>query len=238
MYSVGKNAKALTLWTQRGAARHAKMLNSDRAWDVFELLEDTFFARKPAPAAAPSPAASSAPSRITSRAIAGVLHKRHSAVLDAIGRVAAVCPQRGAFTRGTYIDPKGMANPMYHVTREGAAYLSLCYAKGQVDYWQEVFALFDGVEPQPQALGYPPLPQGLPNLPDTGRLFADIKKAQDALAGTANWTHIRVRRELNNIGPVPLDVERAIKHQIDATWYALGLAETSLRTALALRKMI
>lgn len=25
------------------AARHAKMLNSDRAWDVFELLEETFF---------------------------------------------------------------------------------------------------------------------------------------------------------------------------------------------------
>ena len=33
-----------TLWTERGAARHAKMLNSDRAWDVFELLEETFFA--------------------------------------------------------------------------------------------------------------------------------------------------------------------------------------------------
>ena len=33
-----------TLWTERGAARHAKMLNSDRAWDVFEILEETFFA--------------------------------------------------------------------------------------------------------------------------------------------------------------------------------------------------
>lgn len=43
-YSVPKNVNALTLWTERGAARHAKMLNSDKAWDVFELLEETFFA--------------------------------------------------------------------------------------------------------------------------------------------------------------------------------------------------
>ena len=44
-YSVqfGKRTPSLTLWTERGAARHAKMLNSDRAWDVFELLEETFF---------------------------------------------------------------------------------------------------------------------------------------------------------------------------------------------------
>ncbi|MBR5186601.1 MAG: ORF6N domain-containing protein [Akkermansia sp.] len=40
---IGKNARTLTLWTERGAARHAKMLNSDKAWDMFELLEETFF---------------------------------------------------------------------------------------------------------------------------------------------------------------------------------------------------
>lgn len=39
----GKRTPSLTLWTERGAARNAKMLNSDRAWDVFELLEETFF---------------------------------------------------------------------------------------------------------------------------------------------------------------------------------------------------
>lgn len=40
---IGKRTPNLTLWTERGAARHAKMLNSDRAWDMFELLEETFF---------------------------------------------------------------------------------------------------------------------------------------------------------------------------------------------------
>lgn len=40
---ISPKARALTLWTERGAARHAKMLNSDKAWDMFELLEETFF---------------------------------------------------------------------------------------------------------------------------------------------------------------------------------------------------
>ncbi|EFU7029949.1 ORF6N domain-containing protein, partial [Escherichia coli] len=30
---VGKNARALILWTERGAARHAKMLETDQAWE-------------------------------------------------------------------------------------------------------------------------------------------------------------------------------------------------------------
>lgn len=48
---IAKNVNALTLWTERGAARNAKMLDSDRAWDVFELLEETFFrvVRSPSP---------------------------------------------------------------------------------------------------------------------------------------------------------------------------------------------
>ena len=51
---IGKRTASLTLWTERGAARHAKMLNSDRAWDVFELLEETFFTVKTAPTLPPA----------------------------------------------------------------------------------------------------------------------------------------------------------------------------------------
>lgn len=36
-------ARALILWTERGAARHAKMLETDEAWNVFERLEDCYF---------------------------------------------------------------------------------------------------------------------------------------------------------------------------------------------------
>ena len=36
---------SLFLWTKRGAARHAKMLSTDKAWEVFEALEDNYFDR-------------------------------------------------------------------------------------------------------------------------------------------------------------------------------------------------
>ncbi|MCW7549183.1 hypothetical protein B5C26_02700 [Photorhabdus luminescens] len=42
---VAPRAKHLILWTERGAARHAKMLDTDNAWDVFEKLEDCYFNR-------------------------------------------------------------------------------------------------------------------------------------------------------------------------------------------------
>ncbi|MGV3346393.1 ORF6N domain-containing protein [Enterobacteriaceae bacterium LUAb1] len=40
---VAPRAKHLILWTERGAARHAKMLETDQAWEVFEKLEDCYF---------------------------------------------------------------------------------------------------------------------------------------------------------------------------------------------------
>jgi hypothetical protein len=43
---VQKRAKSVILWTERGAARHAKMLETDQAWDVFESLEDCYFHRR------------------------------------------------------------------------------------------------------------------------------------------------------------------------------------------------
>lgn len=44
--TVSRNSRNLILWTERGAARHAKMLDTDQAWDVFEQLEDSYFIRK------------------------------------------------------------------------------------------------------------------------------------------------------------------------------------------------
>ncbi|EAA9528346.1 ORF6N domain-containing protein [Salmonella enterica] len=48
---VASRAKHLILWTERGAARHAKMLETDQAWEVFEKLEDCYFSQKQPPAA-------------------------------------------------------------------------------------------------------------------------------------------------------------------------------------------
>ncbi|EAP7666017.1 ORF6N domain-containing protein [Salmonella enterica] len=46
---VASRAKHLILWTERGAARHAKMLETDQAWEVFEKLEDCYFSQKCTP---------------------------------------------------------------------------------------------------------------------------------------------------------------------------------------------
>ncbi|MDM9014233.1 ORF6N domain-containing protein [Escherichia coli] len=43
---ISPKARSLILWTERGAARHAKMLETDQAWDVFERLEDCYFRQK------------------------------------------------------------------------------------------------------------------------------------------------------------------------------------------------
>ncbi|EBS4873261.1 ORF6N domain-containing protein [Salmonella enterica subsp. enterica serovar Hvittingfoss] len=43
---VSPKTRSLILWTERGAARHAKMLETDQAWEVFEKLEDCYFSQK------------------------------------------------------------------------------------------------------------------------------------------------------------------------------------------------
>ncbi|HGT7413085.1 TPA: ORF6N domain-containing protein [Escherichia coli] len=45
--SVAKHTRSLILWTERGAARHAKMLETEQAWEVFEKLEDCYFSQRP-----------------------------------------------------------------------------------------------------------------------------------------------------------------------------------------------
>lgn len=45
---VKKNASALYLWTERGALLHAKSLNTDKAWEVYGELVETYFRAKTA----------------------------------------------------------------------------------------------------------------------------------------------------------------------------------------------
>ncbi len=40
---VGKNANVLYLWTEKGALLHAKSLNTDKAWEVYDYLVDHYF---------------------------------------------------------------------------------------------------------------------------------------------------------------------------------------------------
>ncbi|ROR02112.1 ORF6N domain-containing protein [Delftia acidovorans] len=45
---VAERAPHLVLWTELGAARHAKMLTTDKAWEVFEEMEGAYFRAKAA----------------------------------------------------------------------------------------------------------------------------------------------------------------------------------------------
>jgi hypothetical protein len=47
---VEKNTRSLMLWTERGAVYHAKMLQTETAWEMFEKLEDVYFGDATRPA--------------------------------------------------------------------------------------------------------------------------------------------------------------------------------------------
>jgi hypothetical protein len=38
-----KNATKLYLWTEKGALLHAKSLGTDKAWEVYDMLVETYF---------------------------------------------------------------------------------------------------------------------------------------------------------------------------------------------------
>ena len=40
---VDKHTPQLYLWTERGANRHSKILDTDQAWKQFDVLEETYF---------------------------------------------------------------------------------------------------------------------------------------------------------------------------------------------------
>ena len=52
-----KYAKSLYLWTEKGALLHAKSLNTDKAWEVYDYLVDFYFRanEKTVPEAKPEP---------------------------------------------------------------------------------------------------------------------------------------------------------------------------------------
>lgn len=43
IHVVAKRTASLYLWTERGANRHCKILDTDKAWEQFDNLEETYF---------------------------------------------------------------------------------------------------------------------------------------------------------------------------------------------------
>ena len=44
---VGSRTKSLYLWTRRGASRHCKMLGTEKAWEMYDNLEENYFNPRP-----------------------------------------------------------------------------------------------------------------------------------------------------------------------------------------------
>lgn len=46
LYVIALNVNKLYLWTERGALLYAKSLNTDKAWEVYDKLVETYFRTK------------------------------------------------------------------------------------------------------------------------------------------------------------------------------------------------
>lgn len=44
---ISRMTRSLYLWTRRGASRHSKMLGTDKAWEMFDALEENYFNQRP-----------------------------------------------------------------------------------------------------------------------------------------------------------------------------------------------
>lgn len=49
LVEVAKNTAHLMLWTERGTVRHAKMLGTEKAWNVQDQLEEFYFQKNNTP---------------------------------------------------------------------------------------------------------------------------------------------------------------------------------------------
>ena len=47
IYAVKPNINQIYLWTKRGASRHCKILDTEKAWEQFDCLEENYFNPRP-----------------------------------------------------------------------------------------------------------------------------------------------------------------------------------------------
>lgn len=78
------------------------------------------------------------------------------------------------------------------------------------------------------------LPVQASHLPKLHTLFKDIQRAAECLALSENWTHLAVRFELGDAAAPA--AKHAVDMHVNAAWYALGLARSSLLAAVAVGK--
>lgn len=121
IYVVKPNASQLYLWTHRGASRHCKILDTEKAWEQFDNLEETYFAPKKISQTTvtyqyPLPAATFEAAANLGRLIERVMKAENS------------CPHEIAIVLRTVIQQSGIEVPDIFVKVPAYAQLSLNFS--------------------------------------------------------------------------------------------------------------
>lgn len=150
---VAPNVNQLYLWTERGANRHCKILDTPKAWEQFDNLEETYFLvreqRKPIqpkPGKTESQLAAEA-----KRATAMILNAKNRTAerFQKLWDRANVKPEYQAMALGSLFAEDGVNLP--RIALQGA---KVTYDKGQIAEKLGVYSKASGGEkPHAQAIG-------------------------------------------------------------------------------------
>lgn len=142
---VGKNASSLYLWTERGANRHCKILDTPKAWERFDNLEETYFLVKEHKKALQESAAAE------KRATAMLLNakNRTASFLRKIYNEAGVKPEYQALALSDFYAVDGVNLP--RIALQGT---KVTYDKGNITAQLGVYSkASSGKRPHAQAIG-------------------------------------------------------------------------------------
>ena len=142
---VGKNASSLYLWTERGANRHCKILDTPKAWEQFDNLEETYFLVKEYKKAIQESDAAD------KRASAMLLNakNRTAALLQKIYNEAGVKPEYQAIALSAFYARDGVNLP--GIALQGT---KVTYDKGTIAEKLGVYSKASGgKKPHAQAIG-------------------------------------------------------------------------------------
>jgi hypothetical protein len=123
-----KYAKSLYLWTEKGALLHAKSLNTDKAWEVYDYLVDHYF-RTVKENPAPKPHGS----LVVDVPVNGQIQKDIAAIRKNISALDVLMD-----TINKYYSEEDYKKVVYIVEQQGMAIADLCmslrYRKPQMIY--------------------------------------------------------------------------------------------------------
>lgn len=98
--AIPKNVNRYYLWTERGALLHAKSLNTDKAWKVYDFLVEYYFRAKNTVPQLPreKPTPEQMKQKLTATLLSELRHKQESLALAeaelAVAKASASCKRR------------------------------------------------------------------------------------------------------------------------------------------------